>query len=99
MHKNTYNQRNEYRELLRCDVGVDRLMCGHGLSDGESSVVVFIGAAEEFFMSWYNAGEIGMPHYKICESVQLKSGHPKVNIRPYGTMYIGCKDIVVFENL
>ena len=51
MHKNTYNQRNEYRELLRCDVGVDRLMCGHGLSDGESSVVVFIGAAEEFFMS------------------------------------------------
>ena len=50
--QNTYNQRNESTRSMRvlvCDVGVDRLMSG--LSDGESSAIIFIQDAEEFSIS------------------------------------------------
>ena len=53
-----------------CEVGVDRLMCRHQLSDEESSVIVFIGALKEFSMSYYDAGKIGMPQSHASKVAQ-----------------------------
>ena len=47
-----------------CSFVVVRVTCRGQMNEEESSAIVLIGAAEEFPMSWYNAGTIGTPQTK-----------------------------------